>query len=442
VNYGFATYESIPVLGLDAAFFAVYTIAFFATLIFLNEPNNKNLLIFAGILVGVSFWGRGNSAPTIALVLFIPLIWSFFEKRVYANLKLSIHAVAFLLIVTIFATYFYYCNWQPLNDYYLNHQTFYERHQWNIHDAKKWLLNIPGFLFWRHESSFVTVMLTILSHSVFFALSIFPFKRSDNSKGKLNLIRMLSAAGGFIYFGQFFINVYFFTDPLFSLQNVLLIYRPMVLGMALLVISLILYLHFNKGIDFSTRVIAPSLSILLVLALTFTWLQTPWSRNQNLMSPKDLEKWSIGLNDMIGEGAVNILYYSHINPQIINYYRLKHNLAPMNTVYNPPGYDRMWSASDHSDNNKKSTLDTIDFILKNATVVLIPEKMEMYKTGPYAFYKFSEEWISLFESSETPEFVVIDKIKDYHGDVLVLMNKKLAEGRGTPLQLPLGKVDD
>jgi hypothetical protein len=102
----------------------------------------------------------------------------------------------------------------------------------------------------------------------------------------------------------------------------------------------------------------------------------------------------------------------------------------------------MWSASDHSDNNKKSTLDTIDFILKNATVVLIPEKMEMYKTGPYAFYKFSEEWISLFESPETPEFVVIDKIKDYHGDVLVLMNKKLAEGRGTPLQLPLGKVDD
>ncbi|MDA8705713.1 hypothetical protein N9M22_06635, partial [Litoricolaceae bacterium] len=429
-------------LGLDAAFFAVYTISLFSTLVFLNEPKNINLMVGAAFFTGIAFWGRGNSAPTIGLILFIPLIWWFFEQRVWRDNRLILSGAGYGFIVLILASYFYYSNWQPLSDYYLNHQRFFSRHEWNFADAEKWIFNIPGFLFWRQESSLPTIMITVTCHLIFGWLTIFPFLSGSKSFEKVKLLRMLSLTGGFIYFGQLAINVIFFTDPLFSLQNVLLIYRPMLLGMAVLLISAIIHFSSAYKLNLPMAAIPLVLICLTTFAMFFTWIQTPWKRGSELISPVELEQWALSVQEIVGEGAVNILYYSHINPRIINYYRAKNGLGPANMVYNPPGYDRMWSASDYSDENKKSTRDTIRFIIKNSSMLLLPERPDMYgNSGPYAFYKFHADWLSVFQEAGVPKFYIVDKFLMPRGDLLVLMPEELSADKSRPLVLPLGTVD-
>ena len=438
VNYGFATYESIPVLGLDAAFAGVYTLALFTTLIFLQNPKNTSSAIYAGAMVGVSVWGRGNSAPTIALILFAPLIWKFFEEKVYNDKLLFKNALIFIVVSLTFAFYFYYSNFAGLYGYYGNHTSFYERHVWNLGDAKKWLLNIPGFLFWRHQDSSITIFLSFFCHAIFGFLTVFPFFSNNLDYKNKSFIKMLAFTGGSIYFLQYLINVYFFTDPLFSLENVLLIYRPMTLGMTLLLISFILHLHLQHRLYLTSGFFYSFTVILFICGTIFTYIQTPWERGKGLLSPIEIEKLAVQIGEDIKDGRLNILYYSHLNPNILDYYRIKNNLTPIDKVYPNPGYDAMWSASNHSEENKKSTRATIKIILQEASMVIIPENLKMYKTGPYAFYKFADDWTSLFEEPDVPKFMVVNKIQDIHGVLLVLMPEDLAPKNSSPMQLPWG----
>ena len=437
VNYGFSTYESLPVLGLDASFAAVYTIACFATLIFVNSPEKLHSAIFAGILVGFSVWGRGNSIPTIGLILFVPIVWMIFKKRIFYERKVLVNCFLFTLISIVFAAYFYYSNWQALANYYANHTSFFSRHAWNLSDASKWIANIPGFLFWRNESAPSTIIITVLCHVFMVASLIAAFMPRTHRVEKINIIRLLSISGAFIYFVQLLVNIIFFTDPLFSLLNVLLIYRPMTLGMTLSLMSVLFLLYEYKKIVISERAIVPSLLVLLIWGIAFTYIQTPWNRGHNLDSPKKVERFAEGIDDQIGEGAISILWYGHYNPSILRYYRTKNKLEPL--MFARFGHaDQMWSASDHSNQNRSKTIKEIRKHIQNASLLIVPEFLDMYQ-GPYAFYKFSEDWAKIFSEPESPTFRIIKYLKEPQGRLLVLKREDLSSNLGDPLSLPYGR---
>ena len=308
VNYGFSTYESIPVLGLDASFFALYTSALFATLIFLFSPHKTNFALIAALITGLAVWGRGNSIPTVGLAVAFPILWKFFELKPYRNLVLSSNAIVYVIVVGGLASYFYFSNFDSLSSYYQNHQTFFERHKWNLNDAQKWLLNIPGFLFWRAENSKLTICLSFFCHFFMLWILLRSFLAKSYSVSRVETARLLAATGTFIYFTQFFVNIFFFTDPLFSLQNVLLIYRPMVLGMAVSTIALILLEKHRPLFVFRPFGIVSFCGLLLVVSAFFTFQQTPWDRSKGYISPIAVEKFALDIKNRIGEGAFNILY--------------------------------------------------------------------------------------------------------------------------------------
>ena len=74
VNYGFIDYASIPVLGLDAAFTGALLLALGNSFVFALNPRHTVNGIVAALSIGVAVWGRGNSAPIVALVVGWPCL--------------------------------------------------------------------------------------------------------------------------------------------------------------------------------------------------------------------------------------------------------------------------------------------------------------------------------------------------------------------------------
>jgi hypothetical protein len=196
----------------------------------------------------------------------------------------------------------------------------------------------------------------------------------------IGMVKLLSVSGCFIYFAQLISNIIFFTDPLFSLENVLLIYRPMTLGMSLSFLSVLFLLHYQTRVMLSEVVVVPTILVLLVWAITFTLIQTPWDRGKHLATPSQVERFSVSIDDRIGVGAVSFLWYGHYNPRILQYYRSKNKLKPI--LFARFGHaDEIWSPSDHSAENQEKTINEIRKHIQNASLIIVPEFLDMY-VGP------------------------------------------------------------
>ena len=63
INFGFMFTESVPVLGLDALFFGIKSVAVINLLIFVLDPRKTFNAVIAGTAIGLSIWARGNNAP-------------------------------------------------------------------------------------------------------------------------------------------------------------------------------------------------------------------------------------------------------------------------------------------------------------------------------------------------------------------------------------------
>ena len=100
--------------------------------------------------------------------------------------------------------------------------------------------------------------------------------------------------------------------------------------------------------------------------------------------------------------------------------------------------DQMWSASDYSDENRDKTINEIRQHIQNASLIILPEFLDMYQ-GPYAYYKFRNDWAKIFSEPESPKFRIIQYLKDSQGRLLVLQREDIAKNKGDPLKLPYGQ---
>ena len=427
INYGFQTYASIPMTGLDASFTAALYIALSYSLIFCLKPSIRRFAVIGGVTAGVAILGRGNSLPVVAMVLFLPLTSTIYEAIIYKNKTVIKNLIILLSIALAISLWFYFRTYEALLGYYSNHATFFSRHEWNLHDAKKWLLNIPGFLFWQRENSYASIIISFLTH-LFHIYAVFSALRNI----KYEKLKMLILTGSFIYFCTYFINVFLFTDPLFTLTNCILQYQPMLIGTCFALLGLIIPLLKSANLGNYNFIIYASFVSLIIFAYFFTKIQTPFYYSETRPPPKAVELFSLNLDEFTNNGSLSILWYGSYNPQILSYYRKKNDLPEAN-IYRGKFHNNMWSQSDYSMENKKRVIQEIADQFNSASVIIIPENLDLYGAMPYAFSHFREEIAKFLISKNAPKFNVISIIKENPtANLLVLQKSNISNGKGFP----------
>ncbi len=441
INFGFSTYSSIPVMGLDSMFSGALFLALAMVLVFALQPEKKVNAILAGFVCGLAIWGRGNSLPIVGMIVFIPFMATAHGAWKCKSREITLNLILFLAILGTMTVYFYIQNLAPLMEYYSHHAKMATREAWEYERARVWVWNIPGFMFWRDEYSTATVTLTVLSHlMVPFSLLVVFFATAKKNEKLRRSLRLLVVTGAFIYVVTYAINIIFFIDSIESLYNVLLIYRPMLCGMSLMFAALLFLLCRRFNLDIGYGMIVPVLVMMWAYAMFFTYLQTPLEMARDRPSPKEVERFSLGLNSILDGGELGFLWYSYYNPQIINYYRLKNNVPDIK-IYRGQYYNGMWAGLDFSDENRVRTRHEIREQFDKASVIIIPEYIESYyQHQPYPLYRFRDEVADYLNDPRSPKFVILRYLED-HADVrlVVLKKEKLAKGMGVPLPLPYGK---
>ena len=515
VNYGFADYSSLPVTALDASFNAAlflavaqaYIFAFdlqaFASRLPTGAPTkyeppvcadpscavrDRRLIgsaVLTGLVLGIAVWGRGNSLPVVGLVVSWPallalwLAWRSRDRRLWLGVVLA-GAVAGLLAVEFYAQY-----WASLVGYYSVHASYVEAHRWSLAGARQFILNVPGFMYWRAEDSFVCVALTFASHLFALAMLIVACWRRRPLSGPAHFrLRHLVIGGAVIYFGTYLADMAFFANdqPGFSIYQSLLVWRPMLIGLSLMLVAATAAIlgRFCKVPLLLTPL--PLGVLALGWGVMWTHIFTPWDATHQWPSPRTVERFAVNLDRLADRGPVAVLWYRGWNEPILNYYRLKNDLPPayfftgaflkynhlMSAV--PPGglvaalrhgpqyyrqrlkdwraakrfgaehHDAMWSMADYSEAKRKSVLEQIEYQFTHASLIVVPEYLDQYKSNePYAFYKFKDDWAAWLNSDAAPRFRVLMLLQETpHERLLVIRRSDLAEGRGDPFRLPYG----
>jgi hypothetical protein len=379
------------------------------------------------------------------MVVCVPLAWVAWigwqerETKVWRNLA------CYVAIFGAMAAYFYWCNWAPLVDYYSNQARMASRHPWSLQDARVWLLNIPGYMFWRRANSPVTIALSMGLHalmalSLWFTISNQWFRKEEATRP---ILRVFSASGFLIYVVTYLTNIILFTDPLFTLENVLLIYQPMLCGMALAFAVVLLLYTPNSLSKLGMKLVVPVLAAMLVLAIAFTSMQTPMNWRFDRPSPREVERFSLDLDGLLEGQKLSILWYGFYNPRIVSFYRLKKDLPDVQ-YYMGKYYNNLWSAVDYSNENRDHIRQEVREHFLKSGLIIIPEYWDLYtENQPYALYKFSADLVAFLNSDEAPRLRVLRTLTDHPGArLVVLQREELAHGRGTPFPLPYGKKPD
>ena len=123
------------------------------------------------------------------------------------------------LLGSLIAIQFYIQYWDVLHAYYGVHSALINQH-WTLDGAMQFILNVPGFMYWRVENSPVCVALTLASH--LFVLSMFAiawWPRGLFSKPRHFAFRHLITGGAVIYFGTYLIDMVLFANDQSGLQH-------------------------------------------------------------------------------------------------------------------------------------------------------------------------------------------------------------------------------
>lgn len=445
-NYGYLTYQSIPVLALDAAFLCALAIATANMLVYAIDFTSVRNAIIAGLVAGLAIWGRGNSAPYLAMIIFIPFVfivyqvWKLKAWKTYNRTLLGF--ILFCSILLFMSALFYARNWGALGDYYIHHATFVTRQVWNINDAMPYIKNIPGYFFIPVENLRSTISLSWVLHLLVITSLYIATKRNRSLTNHRSSIKLIALTGGLIYFATYFVNLVLFTDPLMNLVNALLIWAPMLVGLTLSIFALLASFILSTKMKLSRWVFVP----VIILFVLYSWYQTDQRTPlvapfPNAASPSEIEAFSLQLDKMLGDnGTLSLLYYEGYNHNILNYYRLKNGL-PAFKRHEGKYWWHLWSPIEMPDHRKRVRKEIEDHIQK-ASFIIIPENLNYYFTIlPYGISRYKQELADYINSPDSPELVVRMILHDnFLMRMLLVQRKDEAKGQGVPLVLPYGKA--
>lgn len=454
VNYGFEDHTSLPVLALDAAFNAALFWAVAQAYIFVfdlrlaKSENASALLRFApsaiatGLVIGIAIWGRGNSLPVVGLVVLWPALlalritWRSHDVRIWIAV-IIVGVIAGAIIIQFYAQF-----WGPLRAYYAIHDSLVEGNHRTLNDAMPFILNIPGFMYWRGENSAVCISLTLVSHLFALAMLVVAWwRRGPFSDPSHFAFRHLVTGGAVIYFGTYFVDMLLFanSESGLSIYQALLVWRPMLIGLSLMLVALGAEFLPRLSVRSINFIPAPLAALALGWGLMWTNIYTPWDLARILPSPRTVERFAVNLDQFADNGRIAVLWYRGWNEPILNYYRLENDLLAANQ-FPYPEINAVWSMSDYSDQKRARVLEQMKNIFEKASLIVIPEFLDQYSSDEYyAFYKFKQIWADWLNSATAPRFRVL-MLLDESPEIrlLVIRRADIAKGQGDPLRLPYG----
>jgi len=439
VNYGFATFSSVPMMGLDSMFSGAVYVAIAHALIFAVEPGKRVNALLAGLTFGVAVWGRGNSILVVGMVAFVPIIfvmWALFQTR---SKTLFVNLLIFTFVAVLLTGYFYFANWSGLKGYYAHHATMTVMEDWKWANARAWVLNIPGFFFWRHEDSMLSMGLSAFFHLFVLVTFFLAIKKSSSLERDIGEhFKLLAVTGTFIYFVTYGVNIIFFTPEMTNLNNVLLIYRPMLCGIILCFIIWLKFFFSRFQLVFNRSMMLPALMGMWVFASFFTKYQLPVHVKER-PSVRTMQSFSTGVDEILKGGTLSVPWYSFYNHQIIDYYRLKEDLKA-NIIHKGKHWKYMWDGLDFSEESRKKVREEILDHFENASAIIIPEYLDSYyQRNPYPLYRFRDEIAIYLNAPDSPKFRIMQTLTDHPGArIMVLQRESLAGEEGKPLPLPYG----
>ena len=452
-NYGFEDQSPIPVLALDSAFNAMlfwavaqaYGFAF--DIQRMAEASGKRYLrstvsaILTGIIIGIAVWGRGNSLPVVGLVVSWPcllMLWFAWRSR---DARIWINVIIAGVVASLIAIQFYVQYWKILHDYYGIHASLITVH-WTPKEAWPFILNIPGFMYWRSENSIVCVAMTFASHLlVLLALAAVwwprgPFRSLANFES-----RQLIIGGVVIYLGTYLVDMMLFANQEsgFSIYQALMVWRPMLIGLSLILFAIAVELFSRFGSKLDHLIPVPLAALALAWGVLWTHIYTPWELENQLPSPRAVERFAVNLDQLADNGKIAVLWYRGWSERVLNYYRIKDDL-PIANQFPFSDIEYIWSMSDYSNQNRVRVLDEMKNVFEKASLIVIPEFLDEYASNEYyAFYKFKNDWAAWLNSNEAPRFRVLMLLRESPSmRLLVIQRDELANGKGDPFRLPYG----
>ncbi len=334
---------------------------------------------------------------------------------------------------------FYRTYWGQLREYYSGHGQLIARQHWNLHDAMPYLKNIPGFMYWRSENSWLTMGLSWVSHFVpILALGV-AWRSHALAPQRRDACRQLAIAGALIYFGTYLTNLVLWNDPVINIDNALLVWEPMLIGFSLSIIVLFLRVTDPLRIRRDLRMLLPAGVLVLAWGVVWTAHRTPWEWAVGRPSPRVVERFAVGIEQMLeGTGPLGMLWYGNWNPVILGYYRAEDDFPEM-PLYLGNHWGNIWSA-DYSPENRVLVLGEIKQQFLNTGMIIVPEYLDYYRpVQPYALYHFKQDWADWVNSPGAPRLRVRMLLQESPKiRLLVLQREDLAHGRGDPFRLPWG----
>ncbi len=477
INYGFEDQTSLPVIALDAAFNAALFWAVAQAYIFVLDLSGStlrsptridvrlkhwsailarlwactvNLRFFAsailtGLVIGIAVWGRGNSLPVVALVVLWPglmalwFAWRSHDAKVWANVILA-GVVAGLIAIQFYVQYGH-----RLRAYYGVHSTLINQH-WSLEKATPFILNVPGFMYWRAEDSIACVSLTLASHLFALSMLVIAWRPLGAFSSPSHFaFRQLVTGGAIIYFGTYLVDMALFANDQsgFSIYQALLIWRPMLIGLSLMLVAIVAELFARYGAKLNRLTPVPLAALALGWGLMWTHIYTPWQLKDQLPAPGAVERFAVNLDQLTDGGEAAILWYRGWNEPILNYYRLENDL-PLLESLRQSHRDAIWSMSDYSDEKRARVLQQVKFAFSHAALIVIPEFLDEYGANEYyAFYKFKADWAAWLNSNEAPRLRVVMLLRESPNiRLLVLRREDEAKGQGDPFRLPYADEPD
>ncbi len=436
-HYGYSTPVSLLMMQLDTAFLAILTIAAANTIIYSMDLAKTRNAIFAGISIGLAAWGRGNSLLYILISFSYPSAFIFYKLWTVANKerkKQVLNFIAFVFIVLAMCTWFYFCNRSALKQYYADIPAAINLSKLQMKNIVYNLATYPGMFFSRRicelprPNILETALVTLVLHGLMLLAIYITFRRNNSiDTDRRNTLKIIAVTGACIYYGIYLFNSVFFSAP--ALMTPPCVYAPMLTGFVLGVFSLTasLFLTRKKKLKIKERIVVPILVILIVFYGGYlTRVNTPLTIPPDQITPREIERIALSLDNLLDGGSLGILWYGSYNSAILHYYRIKNDLSLFNHYVNEYHSD-LWKWYYSPDNIEKIKTG-IRKTFEEADFIIIPESLGAYKNASYALFVRGDDVANYLNSSESQKFVVRMVLHDYN-NVRLLLLQRLKKGK-------------
>lgn len=467
--YGHWTTLSLFALQLETSFYWILTIATIHLIIYSLEPKNPKNALIAGLFTGLAVWGRGNSLPYVLIILAFPAIAIGYRAIRTKSRRILYPAIYFLMTFGVLSGLFYFSNLEKILWYYgrgfgnmLEKEggafSYIFTNLTQNFPAIIWTIkNFPGIFIARNPNSPPTIFLSLFCHLlVVFSLIITTLYWKKRPNRKRRLIFHSNLTGSTLYLGNLILGIFLFSKNMASGE--LLVFFPMLLMLVGLMIigfsiAAIIFLITSKNLKPPNPVIT---GFILVFFIGYGFLlskkSTPLQQNEKLPSPYYVEAFSRDLSQITENKLLTILWYGKAyNIAIINYYRQKWGLPPIETVSTTRDGLFFFENLPNDTYNKVMPIEEfrrrLRSIIYKSDFLIIPEDIRKYDymLGNPGLAKRREILKKFLNSPDSPPFAVKMILSDTNSTRLLLLQRINDGAKPTQmdfLKLPYGENFD